>query len=254
MLTLVHAPRSRSSRFLWLLEEIGEPYDIQYVSIRRVDGSGALDPTNPHPHGKVPFLKDGATMVFEQTAIALYLADKFPEARLGPAISDPARGTFLTTLAYYSGVLEPAFTSKFMKVSVRRGTAGWVDSDEAMTFVNARIAAQPYIAGETFTAADVLYAGAFALFMDSPLLGEKKTKALRTTWRAASRDRPAHGLRQRIRILFEPRSETACHSRRRCAGVMQKGYFGANADEIAVLAASSNTPSRAVCAIEPARP
>src|SRR6516225_5227789 len=71
MLTLVHAPRSRSSRFLWLLEEIGEPYDIQYVTIRRSDGSGALDPANPHPHGKVPFLKDGASMVFEQTAIAL---------------------------------------------------------------------------------------------------------------------------------------------------------------------------------------
>jgi glutathione S-transferase len=75
-------------------------------------------------------------------------------------------------------VLEPAFTSKFMKVVVPRGTAGWVDSDEAMTFVSGRIAAQPYIAGETFTAADVLYAGAFALIMDAPLLAEKKTKAL----------------------------------------------------------------------------
>ena len=78
MLTLVHAPRSRSSRFLF--EEIGEPYEIQYVSIRRSDGSGALDPANPHPHGKVPVLKDGASMVFEQTAIALYLVDKFPDA------------------------------------------------------------------------------------------------------------------------------------------------------------------------------
>ena len=178
MLTLVHAPRSRSSRFLWILEEIAKPYEIQYVSIRRVDGSGALDPANPHPHGKVPVLKDGASMVFEQTAIALYLVDKFPDARLGPAIGDPARGAFLSMLAYYSGVLEPAFTSKFMKVVVPRGTAGWVDSDEAMTFVSGRIAAQPYIAGETFTAADVLYAGAFALFMDAPLLAEKKTKVL----------------------------------------------------------------------------
>jgi glutathione S-transferase len=178
MLTLIHAPRSRSSRFLWLLEEIEEPYEIQYVSIRRVDGSGALDPANPHPHGKVPVLKDGASMVFEQTAIALYLVDKFPDARLGPAIGDPARGAFLSMLAYYSGVLEPAFTSKFMKVVVPRGTAGWVDSDEAMTFVDGRIAAQPYVAGGTFTAADVLYAGAFALFMDSPLLTGKRTKAL----------------------------------------------------------------------------
>jgi glutathione S-transferase len=178
MLTLVHAPRSRSSSFLWLLEEIGEPYDIQYASIRRGDGSGALDPANPHPHGKVPLLKDGPSMVFEQTAIALYLADKFPGAGLGPAIGDPARGVFVTILAYYSGVIEPAFTSKFMKFAVPRGTAGWVDSDEAMTFINARIAAQPYIAGEKFTAADVLYAGAFALFMGSPLLSGKKTKSL----------------------------------------------------------------------------
>ena len=178
MLTLVHAPRSRSTGFIWLLEEAGAPYEIQYVSIRRGDGSGELDPTNPHPHGKVPVLKDGSTIVFEQTAIALYVADKFPKARLGPAFGDAARGPFLTMLSYYSGVIEPAFTSKFLNVSVPRGTAGWVSSNEAMDFINARLAAQPYVAGKDFTAADVLYAGAFALFLNSPLLADKKTRAL----------------------------------------------------------------------------
>jgi glutathione S-transferase len=178
MLTLVHAPRSRSTGFLWLLEETSEPYEIQYVSIRRGDGSGELDPTNPHPHGKVPVLKDGTTTVFEQTAIALYVADKFPTANLGPPVGDAARGPFLTVLSYYSGVIEPAFTSKFMNFSVPRGTAGWVSSDEAMDFINARLAAQPYIAGQRFTAADVLYAGAFALFLNSPLLADKKTRQL----------------------------------------------------------------------------
>jgi glutathione S-transferase len=178
MLTLVHAPRSRSTSFLWLLEETGEPYEIQYVSIRRGDGSGELDPANPHPHGKVPVLKDGATIVFEQTAIALYVADKFPKARLGPTVADAGRGPFLTMLSYYSGVIEPAFTSKFMNISVPRGTAGWVSSDEAMDFINSRLAAQVYIAGPQFTAADVLYAGAFALFLSSPLLANKKTRAL----------------------------------------------------------------------------
>ena len=178
MLTLVHAPRSRSTGFLWLLEETGEPYEVQYVSIRRGDGSGERDPANPHPHGKVPVLKDGSTVVFEQTAIALYVADKFPKARLGPAVADAARGPFLTMLSYYSGVIEPAFTSKLMNVSVPRGTAGWVGSDEAMDFVNARLAAQNFIAGKEFTAADVLYAGAFALFLNSPLLADKKTRAL----------------------------------------------------------------------------
>lgn len=178
MLTLVHSPRSRSTGALWLLEEIGEPYEIEYVSIRRGDGSGELDPANPHPHGKVPVLKDGASVIFERTAIALYLADRFPAANLGPPVGDAARAAFVTMLAYYSGVIEPAFTSKFMNVTVPRGTAGWVSSDEAMGFINARLASQPYLVGERFTAADVLYAGAFALFMDSPLLAGAKTKAL----------------------------------------------------------------------------
>ena len=178
MLTLVHAPRSRSSGALWLLEETGQPYDVQTVSIRRGDGSGALDPANPHPHGKVPLLKDGDVTVFEQSAIALYLADKFPEAGLGPRIGDPARGDFVTMLTYYSSVVEPAFTSRFLNINVPRGTAGWVGTEEVMDFINSRLSAQDYVAGGQFTAADVLYGSAFGLFMNSPLLGDRKTPQL----------------------------------------------------------------------------
>src|SRR4029078_2806326 len=141
---------------------------MQYVAIRRGDASGETDPKNPHPHGKVPVLKDGSTIVFEQTAIALYVADKFPKARLGPPFGDAARGPFLTMLSYYSGVFEPAFTSKFMNISVPRGTAGWVNSNEAMDFINARLAAQPYIAGREFTAADGLDAAARADVFQRP--------------------------------------------------------------------------------------
>jgi glutathione S-transferase len=179
MITLVHAPRSRSSASLWMLKEIGEPYLIKYVSIRRADGSGSLDASNPHPHGKVPVLLDDTKVIFEQTAIALYLADKYPGAGLGPRIEDPERGDFLTLLAYYSGVVEPSFTSKFLRTTVPRGSAGWVDSDEVMDFINARLDSHPYISGEKFTVADVLYASAFALFIDSPLLEGKRSPQLR---------------------------------------------------------------------------
>jgi glutathione S-transferase len=179
MITLVHAPRSRSSAFLWLLEEVGEPYKIQYASIRRSDGSGSLDASNPHPHGKVPVLLDGTAVIFEQSAIALYVADKFPQADLGPRIGDSARGSFLTLLSYYSGVVEPSFTSKLLHVAVPRGSAGWVESDEVMDFINGRLAGHPYIVGEKFTAADILYASAFALFMESPLLEGKRTQQLK---------------------------------------------------------------------------
>jgi glutathione S-transferase len=201
MITLVHAPRSRSSSFLWLLEEFGEPYDVQYVSIRRGDGSGAIDPSNPHPHGKVPVLIDNTAIVFEQSAIALYLADRYPRADLGPGIDDSARGNFLTLLAYYSGVLEPSFTSKFLRVAVPRGTAGWVDSDEVMNFINGRLEKQAYLVGEKFTAVDILYAGAFELFMSSPLLEGKRTPQLQdyvarctsrpARARAVQRDQPS---------------------------------------------------------------
>jgi glutathione S-transferase len=201
MITLVHASRSRSSSFLWLLEEFGEPYNVQYVSIRRGDGSGALDPSNPHPHGKVPVLIDDTAIIFEQSAIALYLADKYPRAGLGPRLEDPARGSFLTLLAYYSGVVEPAFTSKFMRVTVPRGTAGWVDADEVMDFINPRLEKQPYIVDDTFTTADILYASMFELFMKSPLLEGKRTQQLQdyvarcisrpARARAAQREQPA---------------------------------------------------------------
>ena len=79
MITLYHHPRTRSSRFIFLLEELGAPYEIHRIAnIRRPDGSGGVDPENPHPHGKSPALKDGDTLVWESSAIALYLTDRFP--------------------------------------------------------------------------------------------------------------------------------------------------------------------------------
>jgi glutathione S-transferase len=173
MLKLYHAPRSRSSRFIWLLEELGAPYEIERVSIRRGDGSGQVDPKNPHPHGKVPAIVHNGTTVFESTAVALYLTDAFPDKDIGPRIGDERRGAYLTWLAYYAGVLEPAFVSKFMKVSVPRGTAGWVDTDEAMAYVLRALEAVPFLLGERFSAVDVLYGSTFALFLGNPLLPEQ---------------------------------------------------------------------------------
>lgn len=170
MITLYHSPPSRSSRFVWLLEELGTPYEIKKVNIRRGDGSGALDGNNPHPHGKVPVIVHDGITVFESAAIALYLTDAFPKNGIGPKIGDAARGAYLTWLAYYAGVLEPAFLSKFMKITVPRGSAGWVDADEAMAYIGKELQATPYLLGDKFSAADTLYASSFALFMGGPML------------------------------------------------------------------------------------
>jgi glutathione S-transferase len=169
MITLFHRPKTRSSRFLFLLEELEAPYQIRLVTTRVRDG-GQVDPANPHPHGKVPTISDDGMVVFESPAIALYLTDKFPKNRLGPLVGDPLRGPYLSWLAYYGGEFEPSIMSKFMKVEVPRGTAGWVAVEEMMPVLLTRLARAPYLLGDNFSAVDVLFGTSFALFAQSDLM------------------------------------------------------------------------------------
>lgn len=89
MLRLHHAPRSRSSRIVWLLEELKADCQIVYTTITRQDGSGDEDEANPHPDKKVPALVHDDVLITESSAIVLYLTDLFPEAGLGPQPKDP---------------------------------------------------------------------------------------------------------------------------------------------------------------------
>ena len=150
MILLYHAPRSRSFRTLWLLEEIGASFELEIVNIRRGDGSGARDPANPHPHGKVPALLHNTTLIFETSAIALYLTDMFPQPGLGPKIGDTDRGTYLSWLAYYSGVFEPSLTAKFLKIEHIYGGSmpmlmlrGIVPETDALKAYAARVTSRP---------------------------------------------------------------------------------------------------------------
>ena len=179
MLTLYHAPRSRSSRIIWLLEELGPEYSIETVSIRRRDPAaespdapmiGAPDPANVHPHGKVPALVHDGAVVYESAAIVLYLTDAFPQNRIGRAIGDPLRGSYLSWLAYYAGVMEPAFTSAFYGLQVADTATGWAPVPDVMAHVERTLGQGPYLLGNAFSGADILVGSAFALFIGSPLL------------------------------------------------------------------------------------
>jgi glutathione S-transferase len=170
MITLFHSPATRSTRFIFLLEELEVPYEIRVVNRRGADGTGAIDPANPHPHGKVPAISDDGVIVFESPAIALYLTDRFPQKGLGPTVGEPGRGAYLSWLAYYSGVMEPAFLCKFKNYEVPRGTAGWVPVDEALPAVIKQLSTGPYFLGERFSGLDILYGTTFAMFLGSPLL------------------------------------------------------------------------------------
>ena len=170
MITLYHRPETRSTRFIFLLEELEAPYQICLVTTRVRDGSGAPDAANPHPHGKIPAISDDGVIVFESPAIALYLTDKFPSKQLGPVVGQRERGAYLSWLSYYTGVLEPAIMSKFVNMEVPRVMAGWVPVAEAIATVMTVLAAGPYMLGERFSALDVLYGATFARFAQSPML------------------------------------------------------------------------------------
>ena len=177
---------------LWLLEELGAPYQLKLVNIRRGDGSGAPDPANPHPHGKVPALQDDAALIFESPAIALYLTDKFSPAGLGPRIGDSSRGAYLTWLSYYSGVIEPSLTAKFLNVQHIYGTFGWAPWDDVVGYLTRTLAQQPYLLGDSFSAADILVGGSLAFLMGRmvPETDIFKAYAARVT------SRPAHARAQ----------------------------------------------------------
>jgi glutathione S-transferase len=155
MLTLFHAPRSRSTRFIWLLEEIGAPYRIEYVSIARRDGSGGPDARNPHPHKQVPAIIHNDSVITESAAIALYLSDAFPQALVGPPVGHPLRGAYLTWLAYYAGVVEPLVAAKFENrlASDPRLQASY---DSMVVRIAKALGDGPYLLGETFSTADIL--------------------------------------------------------------------------------------------------
>jgi glutathione S-transferase len=165
VLTLFHAPRSRSSRFVWLLEELGADYRIRYVDIPRIDGSGSADPSNPHPDKKVPALTHDGALVTESAAIALYLTDLHPEAGIGPAIGDARRGAYLSWLAYYAGVIEPVVTIEFARLAndpvLTRTFRGVREMNQR---VRTALERGPHLLGDAFSAADVLVGslGSFA--------------------------------------------------------------------------------------------
>jgi glutathione S-transferase len=188
MITLYHRTKTRSSRFIFLLEELGASYQIKHVVTRTREG-GEPDPANPHPHGKVPAISDDGEVIFESPAIVLYLTDKFPKNGLGPQVGEKKRGTYVSLLAYYGSVLEPAYMSKFTNAAVPRPMAGWVEVEEVMSFIVKTLSQSPYLLGDKFSAADVLYGTTFGMFGQSPMMPKSDVV---TDYVKRCLDRPAY--------------------------------------------------------------
>ena len=158
-LTLYYAPQSRSVPALWMLEEIGEPYDLE---IFRFDDGSLRKPEYLaiNPMGKVPALKHGDAVITEAAAICCYLADAFPKPKMNIPIGDPRRGPYLKWLFFGPSCLEPAIIDKLLKREPgERSATGWGNLELVLDTIAKAIEKGPYLFGDQFTTADLLIGG-----------------------------------------------------------------------------------------------
>jgi glutathione S-transferase len=156
-LTLYHAAPSRSSIALWMLEEVGEPFDIHLLSFKKGE-TRAADYLRVNPMGKVPALKHGDVVVTEAAAICTYLADAFPQAKLNVPVGDPRRGPYLKWLFFGPTCVEAAIMDRSFprQGEPPRQALGYGDHETVMNVLSEAVRKGPYLLGEQFTAADVV--------------------------------------------------------------------------------------------------
>lgn len=154
-------PQSRGRIIRWMLEEVGVPYETQIVPYDQLKSEAYLA---VNPMGKLPSIKHGGHVVTECAAICAYLADVFPQARLGPR--DDEKADYYRWLFYAAGPVEAAVSNK---------AAGWEPSeqqqrmfgygtfDKVVAVLDELFSLRDYVCSDRFTAADV-YLGSHIMF------------------------------------------------------------------------------------------
>lgn len=163
---LYHVPHTRSTRVLWMLEEIGKPYDITILT--RADEKSP-EHLARHPLGRVPVVEDDEGCVFESAAICLHLADLHPDAGLLPAPGSHDRALAYQWAFYAMTELETPIVEVYAhkETDPARAAAGQERFEPAAAAVERELAGKEYLVGGRFSAADVVCGGVlgFAKFL-----------------------------------------------------------------------------------------
>src|SRR5579863_8915482 len=155
MMQLYWAPRTRSFTALWLMEETGQPYQRVLTDIS-AGAQKAPEYLAINPMGKVPALRDGDATLAEAAAICAYVAERYPEAKLAPAVGDPLRAKYLYWLFFAPGCVEPAMVQVATKIEIKEASAGWGDAQRVYDVLDKALEKGPWILGENFSAADIV--------------------------------------------------------------------------------------------------
>jgi glutathione S-transferase len=172
-LTHYHAPNTRSFAIRWLFEELGVPHEMKVLNLKKGEHK-TPEHLAINPMGKVPVVVHDTTPITEVGAIAIYLADLFPEAGLAPAIGDPERGTYLRWIIFNQSAVEPAICDFALKREPGQPSMmPYGTYDETMEALAGALSKGPYILGERFSAADVIVGSGVRWMLIFKLLPER---------------------------------------------------------------------------------
>jgi glutathione S-transferase len=174
MIVVHHLNNSRSQRVLWLLEELGVPYEVTRYER---DAKTMLAPPSLmaiHPLGKSPIIVDDGVTVAESGAVVEYLIERYGGGRLIPPAGTPQRLRYTYWLHYAEGSAMPPLLLKLVFDRVANAPSPWPISAIArriagkvqnafigpqlkrhLDYMEAELTAHPWFAGEEFTAADI---------------------------------------------------------------------------------------------------
>ncbi|MET0988585.1 MAG: glutathione S-transferase family protein [Steroidobacteraceae bacterium] len=162
MITLYHLDHSRSERVIWLMEELGLEYQLENLN-RLESGLAPPELKMINPLGSAPVIRDGDTVLAESGAILEYIIHRYGGGRLSVPPSAPGYARYLYWMHAVEGTVGPQITSQLL---LNMAGAGRDDNPvgammkarckTVIEFVDAELAATPYIAGSEFTAADIL--------------------------------------------------------------------------------------------------
>ncbi len=160
MMKLYFNPKSRAVVARWMLDECGAEYKLEAIDLQKREQK-SHDYLQINPAGKLPALVDGTSTVFENAAICLYLAEKFPKADLAPPPGSPDRGRYLSFMVWSTSQLEPAMGDHLGNVKSDNSSRGWIDFDHCLKVVEDQLGVGPWLFGARFSAADVMVGSMF---------------------------------------------------------------------------------------------
>jgi glutathione S-transferase len=193
---LLHHPFTRAANTVWALEEVGCEYELEYVDLaQRAHKQAQVRAFNPM--GKLPTLIDRDLVVTEAAAIALYLADRYAPGRLAPALDAPERAAYLRWSFYAPSVIEPGCMAHSSGWQYRPSAAGFGTYEEVLDTISAAIGDGPWLLGEQFTMADLVFGGTVRFMTMFDML-DKRPEYLRYVERLSARPaaQRAHALNQ----------------------------------------------------------